>query len=124
MIHDTLALAGAGVLALVAGAPSLDAAAAALDLAAPRADAQADDSAQAKRNARIIARIDNALTLLLDDVQRSLGAEVGSAARDALVGERDAHLERRLADVEAQIMQLFVELGRLRAEKGVRRRAA
>lgn len=112
MIHGALALAGAGVLTLVAGAPALDAAAAALDLAVAGADAQADDSAQAKRNARVIARIDNALTLLLDDVQRSLGADVGSAARAALVGERDAHLQRRLADfddVEEEWAQGLIE---------------
>ena len=101
MIHGAVALAGAGVLTLVAGAPALEAsAAAALELAVAGASAQADDPAQAKRNGREIARIDNALTLLLDDVQRSFGPEIGSAARAALVGERDAQLERRLADFD------------------------
>ncbi|MEC8511628.1 MAG: hypothetical protein VX015_05730 [Planctomycetota bacterium] len=100
MIHGTFALAGAGVLALAADAPAFDALATALEVAASRAPAQADDPALEKRNNRAIARIDSALELLLDDVHRAFGAEVGGAARAALVGERKAHLERRLADFD------------------------
>lgn len=100
MIHGAIALTGAGVLALAAGAPAPEASARALGVAAPGTSAQADDPALAKRNGREIARIDNALELLLDDVQRSFGPEIGGAARAALVGERSAQLERRLADFD------------------------
>lgn len=100
MIDGALALAGAGVLALAARAPALDAPARALGVAAPGTSVQADDPALAKRNGREIARIDNALELLLDDVQRCFGPEVGGAARAALAGERNAQLERRLTDFD------------------------